>query len=172
MDRKEFAEHFAKRLVLIMQEKGHTSGRSKDKIDIAQLAKAAGSSYQMARRYTLGQAVPDFHIIFKIAEWLEISPSYLLFGQKPHLVANPEDNITIQKDLLQYILIKCADLFVYVNNTKELANFLVESIYNISMIDTDIKNIYNIIDMILQSAKIFANSGAQQARQSTQILSA
>ncbi len=169
MERKEFADHFAKRLIQTMRERGYTSGRSKDRIDIAKLAEAAGSSYQMARRYTLGQAVPEFHVVFQIAAWLEASPSYLLFGQEPEPATKKENDITIRRELLQYILIECADLFKQVDNTTDLANFLVESIYNISMIDTDIQSACNIIDMILHSAKIFSNKGLQQSHRSAKV---
>lgn len=48
---------------------------------ITQLQDAAGVSYEMARRYTLGTATPRDNKVEKIAEYFQVSPSYLKYGE-------------------------------------------------------------------------------------------
>lgn len=64
-------EDFALRLNELMSERGLTIGQLKD---------AAGVTYEMARRYTLGTAKPRDEKMLKISEWLNVSPAYLDYG--------------------------------------------------------------------------------------------
>lgn len=47
------------------------------------LADATGSSYEMARRYAEGAAVPGPDIVRKIGAWLRVSTVWLLYGDGP-----------------------------------------------------------------------------------------
>src|SRR6476620_6840684 len=99
MERSGFVAKFSKRLTTLLQDKGYISNRSKAGIEITQLAKVAGVSYQMARKYTLGMALPDYHIIPKIAKWLDVSPSWLMFGEKETIVPELKPNPLIEIDI-------------------------------------------------------------------------
>lgn len=48
--------------------------------NIVDLQKAIGVTYEMARRYTLGTAIPRDDKLCKIAEYLGVPPSYLKYG--------------------------------------------------------------------------------------------
>lgn len=48
--------------------------------NIVDLQKAIGVTYEMARRYTLGAAIPRDDKLCKIAEYLGVGPSYLKYG--------------------------------------------------------------------------------------------
>ena len=113
MERANFVTGFSKRLNALMQKEGYVSTRSKAGVKIGQLAEVAGVSYQMARKYALGLALPDYNIIPRIAKWLNSSPSWLLFGEKEFLAPElkPTSVIEIEIELLKYILNKCAILF-------------------------------------------------------------
>jgi transcriptional regulator with XRE-family HTH domain len=154
VERTIFVNKFAKRLNSVLQKEGYHSSRSKAGIEIGQLAKAAGVSYQMARKYVLGMALPDYHIIPKIAKWLNVSPSWLLFGEKDMVVPEIKSSslVEIDTELLRYILNKCTVLFPPVNDAEKIINFIVGVIYDASHINADSKMILKIVDMMLSSA--------------------
>ncbi|ECG2650970.1 TPA: helix-turn-helix domain-containing protein [Salmonella enterica subsp. enterica serovar Teltow] len=52
----------------------------KQRITVRQLSTACGVTYEMARRYTLGTAKPRGEKMAKIAEWLNVPPSWLDYG--------------------------------------------------------------------------------------------
>jgi transcriptional regulator with XRE-family HTH domain len=154
MDRADFVSSFSKRLNSLLQKEGYSSNRSKAGIEIGELAKVAGVSYQMARKYALGLALPNYHVIPKIAKWLNVSPSLLLFGEKEPITPEHKSHslIEIESDLLKYILLKCTVLFPPVNKTEQIINYIVGVIYDASHINADSKTILKIIDMMLSSA--------------------
>jgi len=154
MVRADFVNNFSKRLNTLLQKKGYTSTRSKAGIQIHQLAQAAGVSYQMARKYILGMALPDYHIVPKIAKWLNVSPSWLLFGEKEFALPElkPSSLIEIDIELLRYILNKCTVLFPPSSESEKIANYIVGIIYDASHLNADTKTILKIIDMMLSSA--------------------
>ena len=78
---KTTAKAFSQRLRAAMESKGMTSAGSRSGIDVAALAKAAGTSYEMARRYAEGAAVPRPDTLAAIARWLGTSPDALLWGR-------------------------------------------------------------------------------------------
>lgn len=51
------------------------------KATIAELSRVAGVSYEMARRYILGTAEPRKEKLGKIAEYFNVKPSWLQFGE-------------------------------------------------------------------------------------------
>lgn len=153
IERSAFVNKFAKRLNSLLQKEGYVSNRSKAGVEIGQLAKVAGVSYQMARKYVLGMALPDYHIIPKIAKWLNVSPSWLLFGENEFVVPEIKSAslIEIETELLRYILNKCTVLFPITNDSEKIMNFIVGVIYDASHINADSKTILKIIDMMLSS---------------------
>src|SRR5579862_6247545 len=118
MERVNFVNNFSKRLNSLLQKKGYSSNRSQAGVEINQLAKAAGVSYQMARKYALGMALPDYHVIPKIAKWLNVTSSYLLFGENESNIPEHKSatSIEIESELLKYILHKCMVFFPPTND--------------------------------------------------------
>src|SRR3990167_1136790 len=154
MERVNFVTKFSKRLKALLQKEGYVSSRSKAGIEIGQLDKIAGVSYQMARKYILGMALPDYHIIPKIAKWLNVSPSWLLFGEKELIMPELKSSslIEIDTELLRYILRNCIILFPSMAESEKITNYIVGVIYDASHINADTKTILKIIDMMLSSA--------------------
>ncbi len=77
-----------------MKVKGFTSESSKSGLDVSALAAAAGTSYEMARRYCEGTALPRPDTMEAIARWLDLPVSALAFGEeKSHA---PIDEGTLQ----------------------------------------------------------------------------
>jgi len=161
MDKKRFAQMFARRLAALMQQEGHGVGRSKAGVDIQMLAKITECSYQMARKYAMGEVLPELHIILKIAEYYKASPSWLLFGEDDFSALRPKnskDLVEIDQKLLRYILEKCLLILPLATSKEEALDFIVETIYDASHLNTDAKTIYKIIDMIVSSAGLIAKN--------------
>lgn len=72
-----------------IKQQGYVSARNaKSGVDVGPLAKAAGVSREMARRYTEGLAVPDLNRIGKIAAWLNVRVPWLRDGEGPMLASD------------------------------------------------------------------------------------
>lgn len=81
MKTAEGATSFAARLTERMKAKGYVSTGTRSGVDVNALAKAADTSYEMARRYSEGKAIPRPETLARIAEWLGVEPSVLLYGE-------------------------------------------------------------------------------------------
>lgn len=80
--KKLIADEFAARLVAAMKARGHVSGAAKSGVDVTALAKASRTTYEMARRYVEGRAIPRPDKLERIGDWLGTSPSQLLYGER------------------------------------------------------------------------------------------
>lgn len=75
---------FAKRLVEAMIDaKLHSPRNAKSKVNVGPLAKAAGTTREMARRYVEGKALPDPNKLPSIARFLEVKLPWLRDGEGP-----------------------------------------------------------------------------------------
>ena len=83
---------FASRLREAAEVRGKTSGRAKSGVDLAAMAKAAGVSFELARRYADGLAMPKPRVVRALSEWLGVQTDWLLFGSGPR-EAEPELNL-------------------------------------------------------------------------------
>ena len=63
-----------------MRSAGLVSDSSRSGVDVVALADAASTSYEMARRYAEGLAIPRSEKLAAIAEWLKVSPALLAWG--------------------------------------------------------------------------------------------
>jgi transcriptional regulator with XRE-family HTH domain len=164
MDRSRFRQLFAKRLVDSMITQGHTSS-GKLGIDIKELANVTGASYQMARKYALGLVLPDLIVFEKLSSWLEVSPSWLLFGNEPidnvH-TRNSSSKISIDIDLLKYILNKSVFLFSLSDNPETITNFLIDTIYDAVNINADLTTIHKIVDSMIASTTLLRSPKAKK----------
>ncbi|MFA6302111.1 MAG: hypothetical protein WC627_03145 [Legionella sp.] len=92
---------FSNRLIEAMKSKGHIASRSPSGICIQTLAKFAGASEQICRRYLRGDALPDYDKVKQIADGLHVNPGWLLFGDEGHSKTSKNQTDEI---LLHYIL--------------------------------------------------------------------
>ncbi len=157
MDREHFVQNFARRLIALLKQAGLESCRAKAGVKTSKLAEISNCSQQMARRYVLGEALPDVEVIFKIAQWLKVSPGWLLFGGDSEVPNNFEEKNLIQIDptLLEYILSKGAALLFITKDINEWTNFIMDIINDATHINADKKAILKIIDISIASALRF-----------------
>lgn len=154
MERDHFVHGFARRMTALMQQADLVSSKSKAGVKVSKLAEIAGCSHQMARRYVLGEALPDVNVTYKIAKWLKVSPGWLLFGDETEIPNNLDQKnlIQIEPDLLEYILTKSASLFTITKDTHELISFIMDIINDATHIKADKSEIIKIIDLSINSA--------------------
>lgn len=68
---------FARRLRELMRAQGYVSDTARSGVDVVALAGAAGTTYEMARRYAEGHAVPRPDKLHRIAAWLGVPAAAL-----------------------------------------------------------------------------------------------
>lgn len=142
---------------MLMKQANLISSASKAGVKISVLAEVCGCSHQMARRYVLGEALPEIDVTYKIAKWLKVSPGWLLFGEDTEVPNNINQNnlIQIEPDLFEYILTKSSMLFELTKDTKELVHFIMDSVNDATHIKADKKELMKIIDISVSSAMRF-----------------
>lgn len=151
--REHLVHQFSHRLITLMKQSNLGSAKSKAGVKLNKLVEVSGCSHQMARRYVLGQALPDIDIICKIAKWLNVSPGWLLFGEGGDLTnsAEAKNLIQIEPQMLTHLLSKCAKLFNITSNTDELVRYIMDIINDVIHIEAEPKEIIKIIDMSINS---------------------
>jgi transcriptional regulator with XRE-family HTH domain len=88
MDEKATAAAaFGQRLRELMQQRGQSSGTARSGVDVSALAAGAGTSYEMARRYAEGRALPRPGTLQRIAEWLGVPTGSLAYGPQEGVAA-------------------------------------------------------------------------------------
>ncbi|MCA0403154.1 MAG: hypothetical protein LCH30_05075 [Proteobacteria bacterium] len=154
MEREHFVRGFARRLIMLMKQANLISSASKTGIKISVLAEICECSHQMARRYVLGEALPEIDVTYKIAKWLKVSPGWLLFGEDTEVPnnINQKNLIQIEPDLFEYILTKSTMLFELTKDTKELVHFIMDSVNDATHIKADKEELMKIIDISVNSA--------------------
>lgn len=160
LKRNELLKKFSQRLIKSLKSKGLESVRSNTEVRVAELSKVCECSHQMARRYVIGDALPDIEILVKMAIWLEVSPSWLLFGEEKNFnnLNNLEDAnkvINIEENILEYILIKMTPLFSTSTNHLELIAYIMDIINDVNNLKVDKPTLLKIIDISIQSALRF-----------------
>lgn len=81
---------FGHRLRELMRAAGRVSESARSGVDVSALAEAAGTTYEMARRYAEGQAVPRRDKLQRIAAWLGVPAASLAWGSTEEQAVNVE----------------------------------------------------------------------------------
>lgn len=157
MERGHFVHGFAQRLTVLMKQANLVSSASKAGVKVSALAEVCGCSHQMARRYVLGEALPEVDVTYKIAKWLKVSPGWLLFGEETQIPSHisQENLIQIEPDLFEYILTKSTMLLELTKDPKELVHFIMDSVNDATHIKADKEELMKIIDISVNSAMRF-----------------
>lgn len=123
------AQAFAERLGALMRAAGRVSDSSRSGVDVVALAEAAGTSYEMARRYAEGLAIPRADTMARIAAWLDVAPAVLAWGP------GEETGSTINQEVLQQCIkaVMDAQARAGVDVPTERAAALVAALYQEAM---------------------------------------
>ncbi len=155
MEKNVLIKQFAKRLKDALIGANYVSSRSTSGVDIHRFAEMTGYSPQICRKYLRGQAIPEPNKLAQIADELNVSPGWLLFGDSHAKDQSRENKISISKDLLHYIFTHANTLYNDEHSVDVLPNFLLELTQDISQINADHEQSKKIIDLALFSAKHF-----------------
>ncbi len=137
---------FASRLKTAMIQAGMTSTKSTSGIDIIKLSQKIGHSVQICRKYLKGEAIPEAPKVLLIAEVLNVSPGWLLFGDK--FSHQHKNNIIMDKEVFEYILKKSNVLHKKHWNLEKIHDFITKVILDIYPINASIDQQKQIIDII------------------------
>lgn len=156
-------KEFSNRLIHAMKSSGHLATRSPSGICIQTLATFASASEQICRRYIRGDALPDYERVISIANHLNVSSGWLLFGEPEQIGANHQRN-SIDDHLLHYILSKSYPLYrEETGNTDDFADFVLELIRDVREIDTSNENLQKIIELAVSSISSYKEKRIKQA---------
>ncbi|KTD68538.1 putative transcriptional regulator [Legionella steelei] len=158
MDKIHLTKQFADRLRDAMIAAGFNSQRSTSGVCIHKLSAITGYSVQICRKYLRGEAIPEPVKLVEIAMKLHVSPGWLLFGSAQNDEGVVREKITVNKNLLHYLLTKASCLYHSTLLEHEIPNFLIELINDVSLINADEEQSKKIIDLALASVKHFSHS--------------
>lgn len=153
----EVTKQFAYRLRDALIAAGYISNRSTSGVDIHKLSKITGHSTQICRKYLRGEAMPEPAKLIHIAAKLQVSPGWLLFGEKHHDDPTEPDKIKISKNLLYYIFKQADSLYNAQLSSQEVTDFLFELANDVSQLNADEVQSKKIIDIALGSVKHFSH---------------
>ncbi|MFY7697713.1 MAG: helix-turn-helix domain-containing protein [Legionella sp.] len=146
---KEFAYRLRESLIAA----GYGSPRSLTGVDIAKVAKLIGHSPQICRKYLRGQVLPEIANLVEISTKLNVSPSWLLFGNDE--AKQNSKKIVIDKELLHYIFLQAQGLYGIQYRSEEVPDFLFDLVCDLSQIYASEEQAKKIIDLALASARRF-----------------
>jgi transcriptional regulator with XRE-family HTH domain len=156
MDKFDLGKQFSYRLHDAMLAAGYNSERSTSGVCIHKLAEITGYSLQICRKYLKGQAIPEPAKLVDIAEKLQVSPGWLLFGDDLTLQQPGKNKICISKDILHYIFSQAAYLYNDYGKENNVPDFLMDLINDICLINGSEEQTKKIIDLSMSSVKHFA----------------
>ncbi|MFI4956700.1 MAG: helix-turn-helix domain-containing protein [Gammaproteobacteria bacterium] len=119
-DRESLTKYFSERLVRLLIQNGYTSRSASTGVKVKELANNLGCSFEMARRYTNGDALPDALAIKTIAEWLKVDPGWLLYGTEQERDINAYYPILLTKADMKLLLERIIPAYSALNITSEL----------------------------------------------------
>lgn len=157
MEKVNLTKQFAYRLRDAMLASGFNSQRSTSGVCIHKLAEITGYSVQICRKYLRGEAIPEPMKLMEIAQKLQVSPGWLLFGDAHNDRGISQEMLTIQRNLLHYIFTRAACLYNSDLKENEVPDFLLELINDISLINANEEQSKKIIDLALSSVKHFSH---------------
>ena len=150
MEKTNLIKQFATRLRDTLIAANYCSSRSTSGVDIQRFAQLTGYSTQICRKYLRGEAIPELNKLVEIADHLQVSPGWLLFGDS-HTNMHPEKNkITISRNLLHYIFAHANQLYQSdQSNQEKVSSLLLELTHDVSQIDVNDEQSKKIIDIAL-----------------------
>ncbi len=130
---------FAKRLIDAMDKEGV-------KASVTDIKKELKISYEMARRYTLGQAMPRAKKMDALAALVKESPSWLAYGKGGDTIRKVEDDFDVDApNILAYITAKEAWLITQLRLASPTgAEFIKDAVESAEKLPAKLNNIIDL----------------------------
>ncbi len=126
LEKIHLGKQFALRLKDALIAAGFDSQRSPYGVYIQKLATIADCSLQICRKYLKGEVLPEPRKLIIIAQKLNVSPGWLLFGELSNTTGIDSTQITIKKNLLHSIFSNVKPLCDSGKNMNEVADFFID----------------------------------------------
>ena len=149
---------FAERLRRSLIDAGYQSNRSTTGVDIQKFAKKIHHSPQICRKYLRGEGIPEPQKFLEIADLLNVSPGWLMFGDCHATSEQQDKKITINRNLLHHLFTHISQLCASTASTQYLPNFWLELTEDLQSIETSEEQSKKIIDFALSSFKHLAQN--------------
>lgn len=158
--KKKLQLQFSQRLVSALTRRGHISNNANSGVKVKELAKFISASSHMTRRFTLGQSMPDHYTIYKMAEFLSVSPGWLLFGEAPtnHRIIESDDYLHINQSFLSYILEETSEMLQSGEDKKTICSFIAELVHSVTKMEGNYSSQEKLFSLAVKSAKKFQQS--------------
>jgi len=153
MDKNYITTAFAERLRSSLINAGYHSSRTNSGVNILKFANRIQYSPQICRKYLRGEAIPEPQKICEIAELLQISPGWLMFGECHAEQEHETGKITISKNLLHHLFIHIAELCAPIQSAQYLPKLWLELTEDIQELSISEDQSKKIIDLALASLK-------------------
>ena len=154
MNKNYITTSFAERLCSSLINAGYQSTRTNSGVNIAKFAMQIQYSPQICRKYLRGEAIPEPHKICEIAEILNVSPGWLMFGDCHGQQELESNKITISKKLLHHLFSHISELCSPIPSPHYLPNLWLELTEDIQALNANEEQSKKIIDMALASLKL------------------
>jgi transcriptional regulator with XRE-family HTH domain len=157
MNKNYITALFAERLRSSLINAGYKSSRTQSGVNILKFASTINYSPQICRKYLRGEAIPEPQKIYEIAELLNVSPGWLMFGDCHAQQEHQSNKITISKNLLHHLFIHISELCSPIPSPQYLPQLWLELAEDIQELNTNEEQSKKIIDIALASLKHFRN---------------
>lgn len=165
MQKKSYNLQFSERLRELMIQRGYGSRSASSGVSPAALCKAIGCFSEMALRYLDGRSIPNPQNVLKIAQWLEVAPGFLLFGEQNVYSSKKDLNqIKIDKDLLSYALTKMAPIIKKSKNESETLDFFISVLSDLSQMEIEVDQLKKVFDLTIKSTAFFEKENLPEAK--------
>lgn len=152
MEDINLAKQFSIRLREAMINAGYGSQRTISGISIEKLSKITNCSVQICRRYIRGETMPGLSTINIIANKLNISPRWLVFGDHSNVPNRVANNVTISVASLRHLI----KTIIYLKNQINgdvYSTLIIELVNTLSWINGTDEHNNKIIDLVLAAKK-------------------
>lgn len=164
MERKKVALEFSRRLNSILKERGFVSKNALSGVTVRKLSDSICCSHQMVRKYTLGEALPDYFTVLKMAEFLKVSPGWLLFGDNASQtnVLDNKELLYIDPEILKYILLSSIPLLEKIKEKNDVMLFILEIVNDAAHLKANQAVIKKMIDLAISSVDRFHSVSSKE----------
>jgi len=144
---------FAARLNTTLKNKNLRSNRAHNGVCAKKLAEVSDCSYQMARKYTNGLAMPEYATTLAIANWLEVSPGWLAFGEEPGETRSTitEDTILASLDLIREIIHQALICSQTITDLNDFTDFVVSVLQDVHKMKADKNTVFKMTELAIKS---------------------
>lgn len=156
MEHAQLVKQFAKRLRESMIASGFASTSTVSGVNLFKLSEITGCSMQICRKYVQGNAMPGYSKVITLANSLNVSPGWLVFGDDIGHSREQEQLISINEESLHCILQEASHLREHLNKI-DYADYLITLIKSVVSLDCSVditSKVINLLVTLISNSKV------------------